>query len=281
MASRTRFSETLEKLVAAALLSVAFSGTAAGQADYIVGPQDVLTVVIWSRPELSGQFTVDADGNVKLPLIDRVKVSGLTARRIEEAVTKRLLDGYLKNPQVSVSVEQYKSQRVFVQGEVRQPGVYVLSGETTLLEILTKAGQVTPEAGSEVVLVRPPASRTANGPVGPDNGEGAEVKRIDLLALQSGSANSNVVLRDGDTINVPLAEKVYIIGHVMNTGAYNIRKNTTVQQALALAGGVTDRGASNRVKIRRLQNGKPKEISVEMDDLVEPGDTIVVPERFF
>src|SRR5690349_19846997 len=85
MGSSTDLSKRFEMFMATAVLSVALSAIAAAQADYVVGPQDVLTVTIWSRPELSGQFTVDADGNVKLPLIDRVKVGGLTARNIEEA----------------------------------------------------------------------------------------------------------------------------------------------------------------------------------------------------
>jgi polysaccharide export outer membrane protein len=221
------------------------------------------------------------DGTVKLPLIERTKVAGLTARRIEEAITKQLTDGYLKNPQVSVTVEQYKSQRVFVQGEVKQPGVYTLSGETTLLEILTRAGQVTPDAGNDVLLIRPAEGKSPAGPLGPDSGEGAETKRIDLNDLQNGLAATNVLLKDGDTIHVPRGEKVYIVGQVVTSGAYTIRKNTTVLQALALAGGVTERGARNRIKILRSINGKQKETSVELDDIVEPGDTIVVPERYF
>ncbi len=270
-------------VVLAVLLStLVVARTATAQGDYVVGAQDVLTVLVWSHAELSGKFNVEADGTVKLPLIDRVKVAGLTPRRIEEAIATQLIQGYLKNPQVSVTVEQYKSQRVFVQGEVRLPGVYTLSGDTTLVEVLTRAGLVTPDAGNELILVRPPEGRPTIGPIGPESTEeGTEIKRIDLFELQNGSMSGNVTLRDGDTIHVPRGEKVYIIGHVMTTGAYTIRRNTTVLQALALAGGVTDRGATNRVKIRRMVDGKAKEIGVELDSIVQPGDTIVVPERYF
>jgi polysaccharide export outer membrane protein len=165
---------------------------------------------------------------------------------------------------------------VFVQGEVRQPGSYPLSGATTLLEVLTRAGSVTPDAGDEVVITRqtvaskgtpPSAVPAAGGSAAP------EVRRISLTDLQSGSVTENIVLQDG--------EKVYITGHVRSPNAYTIRKNTTVLQALALAGGPTERAATNRTKIRRLIDGKPKEIAAKPDDIVQPGDTIIVPERYF
>jgi polysaccharide export outer membrane protein len=89
-------------------------------------------------------------------------------------------------------------------------------------------------------------------------------------------------LRDGDTIFVPRAETIYVFGQVKNPGAYVLQsKDTTVLQALSLAGGVTDRGATNRIKIMRVVDGKMKEIKVKLTDIVRPGDTVVVRERFF
>jgi polysaccharide export outer membrane protein len=260
------------------------AGSASAQVEYEVGSKDVLTIVVWGLPELSGKFEVDAEGTVQLPLVGRVKVGDLTVREIEDELKKRLLDGYVKNPQVTATVESYRSQQVFVQGEVRQPGSYPLSGATTLLEVLTRAGSVTPDAGDEVVITRqtvaskgtpPSAVPAAGGSAAP------EVRRISLTDLQSGSVTENIVLQDGDTILVPAGEKVYITGHVRSPNAYTIRKNTTVLQALALAGGPTERAATNRTKIRRLIDGKPKEIAAKPDDIVQPGDTIIVPERYF
>lgn len=254
---------------------------AAGQGEYRVGPQDVLTVVVYGRQELSGKFIVDTDGTVQLPLIERVKVTGLTLRAIEDELEKRLADGYLRNPQVTASVEQYRSQRVFVQGEVREAGAYPLSGPTSLLEVLTRAGSVTADAGHEVIIYRQAAGHTAVEPLQPERGAGADSLHVDLSELLSGSLSQNVSVRDGDTIVVPRGDKVYITGQVRSVGAYTIRKGTTVLQALTLAGGVTDRGAQNRTKIRRQIDGKQKEIDAKPDDIVKPGDTIVVPERFF
>ena len=253
-------------------------GVSADQPEYLLGPQDEVTVTVWGRPELSGKFVIDSEGAVKLPLIERVKVSGLTVHAMEEALRKSLAEGYLKNPQVTVAVDVYRSQHVFIQGEVRQPGRYPLSGTTTLLDILTRAGSITPEAGNEVLIIRQPSGLpTVVNPAAPPG----NVQRVDLTALQRGSITLNVSLRDGDTIVVPPGIKVYISGQVTTPGAYTIRNETTVLQALTLAGGVTDRGAMSRVKILRPVAGKQKSISVKLDDLVEPGDTIVVPERYF
>jgi len=104
---------------------------------------------------------------------------------------------------------------------------------------------------------------------------------VDLKQLQSGQLSRNLALRDGDTIFVPRAESVYVFGQVRNPGAYPIQTGTTVLQALSLAGGVTDRGATGRVRVVRLVDGEEREMRVELGDQVQPGDTVIVPERFF
>ena len=96
--------------------------SAQSAADYVVGPQDVLTIQVFDQPDLGGKYTVEADGTFTFPLIGRVKAGGLTLRGFEKRLKKRLADGFFKNPQVTVAVEQYRSQRVFVMGEVRSPG---------------------------------------------------------------------------------------------------------------------------------------------------------------
>jgi polysaccharide export outer membrane protein len=112
--------------------------------------------------------------------------------------------------------------------------------------------------------------------------ESRESTRIDLRELENGDLSRNVLMRNGDTIFVQRAESVYVFGQVRNPGAYPFRqKKTTVLQALSLAGGVTDRGSTTRIQIVRIVGGEKKEMRVELDDLVEPLDTIIVPERFF
>jgi polysaccharide export outer membrane protein len=100
--------------------------------------------------------------------------------------------------------------------------------------------------------------------------------------MQDGGATLNIVLRDGDTISVPRAESVYVLGQVKNPNAYALQqKNTTVLQALSLAGGVTDRGSMSRIKIMRIVKGDRKELKVKLTDIIQPGDTIFVNDRLF
>ena len=111
--------------------------------DYVVGPQDVLTITVWDESDLTGRYSVEADGTFTFPLIGRVQVGGLTLRAVEEELTKQLLDGFFQNPQVSVAIEQYRSQQIFVVGEVRNPGTYPLVGDMSLIEALARAGSTT------------------------------------------------------------------------------------------------------------------------------------------
>ena len=247
--------------------------------NYLIGPQDVLTIQVFDQADLGGKYIVEADGTFSFPLIGRVKAGGLTLRAFEIELRKKLADGYFRNPQVTVSMEQYRSQRVFVMGEVRAPGPVPLTGDMTLIEALVRAGSTLPSASGEVAIVRAPQG--AKGPVPPDADQAADMVRVNIRELESGSMKQNVALHDGDTIFVPRAESAYVFGQVKSPGAYAIQKDTTVLQALALAGGVTENGARNRIKIVRLVNGEKKEIKVKETDIVKPGDTIIVPEKYF
>lgn len=247
--------------------------------DYIIGSQDVLAITVFDQADLNGKYTVEADGTFTFPLVGRVKAAGLTLRQFEAALKKQLADGFFRNPQVSVGVEQYRSQRIFIVGEVRQPGTYPLTGDMNLIEALARAGVASIGSSNEVVIVRSPNASTATLP-GED--ASAEVITVNVKDLQIGRVSENIALRDGDTIFVPRAESIYVFGQVKNPGAYAIQKDTTtVLQALSLAGGVTDNGAMNRIRIVRIENGQKKEVKVKLTDVVKPGDTIIVPERYF
>jgi polysaccharide export outer membrane protein len=268
-------------LILALLLASGQTPAARQSGNYVIGPQDVLTVTVWDQGDLSGKFTVEADGSFTFPLIGRIQAGGLSLREFETALKKRLADGYFKNPQVSVAIETYRSQRVFVVGEVRSPGSYPLTGDMTLIEVLARAGSTTTSASGEAVIVRPPTGNTTSGPVLPGQGE-SEVIKVDIKELQGGAMSRNIALRDGDTIFVPRAESIYVFGQVKNPGAYALQqKDTSVLQALSLAGGVTDRGSTSRIKIVRIVEGKKVEVKAKLTDIVKPGDTIMVPERFF
>jgi polysaccharide export outer membrane protein len=258
-------------------------------ANYIVGPQDVLTITSYDQTELTGKFTVESDGSFTYPYIGRVSVGGMTLRGVEASLKKELAtQGFFKDAQITVAIEQYRSQKIYIVGEVRTPGAYAMSGNMQLVEALALAGSTLPTASGEAVVVHASndsllveTARPADLN-DPRNNDPDRVARVDLRELENGDLKQNVALRSGDTVFVLRAENVYVFGQVKNPGAYPLRqKNTTVLQALSLAGGVTDRGSTGRIQIVRIVNGKKVELRAALTDFVEPRDTIVIPERFF
>lgn len=249
--------------------------------DYVIGPQDVLSIQVFDQPDLGGKYTVEADGTFSFPLIGRVKAGALTLRGFERELKERLADGYFRSPQVTVAVEQYRSQRVFVMGEVRQPGPVTLTGGMTLIEALARAGSTLPTSSGEVSIVRSSQGSSAGGPAVPGQAATTEVFRASVPDLQTGSLSQNIDLHDGDTIFVPKAELVYVFGEVRNPGGYAVQKTTTILQALSLAGGVTEHGAMNRIQVMRIVKGTKVEVRVKLSDVVRAEDTIIVPQRYF
>ena len=263
----------------------------APEADYAVGAQDVLLITLYDQPELTGKFAVETDGTFTFPLIGRVAVRGMTLREVEAALKKRLIDeGLFKDPQLAVAIDEYGSQKVFIVGEVRTPGAYLMSGRMRLVEALARAGSTLPTASGEAVILHAADGAATGGPSDPcapapgeSAGDSADgLIRVNLHELANGALSQNVSLSAGDTIFVLRAEHVYVFGQVRNPGAYPLQQtNTTGLQALSMAGGVTDRGATGRIRIARIVDGEKQEITVNLTDDVLSLDTIIVPERFF
>ena len=247
-------------------------------AEYVAGPQDVLTIVVFGEEDLTKTVSLDADGTFDYPYIGRVRAGRLTARAIGEEIARRLKNFYV-NPQVTVEVAKFRSQNIFVFGQVHAPGQYPLSGNMSVLQALAAAGSPTPAAASYVVISRPAGSSPRLPREEPGGGTSL---RGTLRELQSGQLPSGFALRDGDTVTIPKADTIYVTGYVKIPGPYPIDGDLTVLQAIAMAGGATDKAAPNRVRIFRTVDGKQQEVKgVKMSDLVRPGDTIDVPERYF
>jgi polysaccharide export outer membrane protein len=247
-------------------------------ADYVVGIQDVLKVTVFDEPTMSGSYRVDSDGSFQYPMIGRVPAVGMKPRDIAQYLKMKLEDGYINNAQVTVDVEQYRSRSIFVVGEVRAPGKYPMTGDMTLIEALAAAGSTTQTASTEVLILRPRDSTGAQ-PLTPDQQDQANVFRLSLAELQLGRLSQNIVLREGDTIFVPKAEKFFVTGQIRTPGAYTYERGLTVLQAVSLAGGFTDKGSNRRIKVIRSVKGKKVEQGIDLDDVVEPGDTLVIPQR--
>ena len=244
---------------------------------YVIGIRDVLGIVVYEQPDLAGKYTVEADGSFNFWQIGRIKAAGLTVRQVELHLTAMLAEGYFRNPHVSVSVDQYRSQFVNILGEVRTPGPYPLTGDMTLIELIARAGSVLPTASGEILIVhrskQPPGDAEDQAPT-PD------IDRVNLHDLHLGQLN-HIGLRDGDSVIVRRAETVYVFGEVKNPGAYPVPQGTSVLQALSLAGGLTVNASQNRIYRVRSEDGKTVNLKVKLTDLVAPGDTIIVKERFW
>ena len=261
------------------LLLSSFAGLSRAQTSYVLGPQDVINVTVLGEPDLSRKYTIEQDGTFTFPLVGRITAKGLTLRDLEQELRKRLTGGgFLKNPEVTVAVEAYQSQRIMVWGQVNQPAEYQLTGDMRLLSALARAGGVTAQAGREVLVIRAP-HRSGDGG---SSGSEPEILRINLQDLQAGNMSLNVPLQAGDTVNVPKALSVFVSGQVKVPGAYPVDSGMTVLQVLALAGGLTDRGSDKRITIQRTLDGRKKELKgVKLGTVVEPGDTIIVGQRIF
>jgi len=251
-------------------------------ATYQVGANDVLGIKVFGEEQLSNKYTVDTDGSITFPLIGRFQVGGKTTRQVEQDLTKALQPDWLKRAQVSVEIAQYRSRSIFVMGEVRNPGRYSIEGPMTLLEVIANAGSTTATASNTIIVQRykDGLAATVAAPAMPGDNRSAEVLRISLEDLRQGRLSANLLLQDSDTIIVPPAERVYVSGYVKTPGSYVIRPGMTVAQAIAEAGGVTERGSTRGIKIvRKDGQGREIEIDAKMSDVVRPDDLIRVRQR--
>jgi polysaccharide export outer membrane protein len=251
-------------------------------ATYRIGAADVLQIKVFDEPGLSNKFTVDSDGTITYPFLGRVEVRGKTLREVEDVLTTRLRADYVKNAQVTVEVDAFRSRSIFVIGEVKAPGKYIIEGPVTLLEVIARAGSFTPTAGPTIIVQRYKdgrAAAVAAAPAQPDADNTAELMRVDIEELKQGKVNANVLLQDSDTIIINPAERFYVTGFVRTPGAFVLRPGMTVQQAIAEAGGLNERGSSRGIKIMRKIKGKDVEIDAEMTDPVLPNDTIKIRQR--
>lgn len=248
--------------------------------DYEVGVQDILKVAVYGHDDLTQTVVVQADGTFLFPLVGRVKASNHTTAELERKLQTLLAQGYIRNPQVTVSVQEYRSKNVYVVGEVSKPGPYPLTGAMNILELVSKAGLAAGTSVGEVLIVRPHAA--VSGPTLPTEKDAqADVIKVDLSRIQAGDISTNVALRPNDTVFVPPAPKVFVSGEVKNPGAYAFFPGMTARQLVSVAGGLTPQGSSGRLKVVREDDGKPKEHGIKLDEAVLPGDTLVVRRKLF
>lgn len=250
--------------------------------DYVVGPSDVVELRVYGEDEMSRPaLLVDADGTIEVPYLGRIPAAGKTARQIQEDVEQRYVKGgFLKNPNISVTVREFRSQSVWVLGAVNSPQGVMLKGNLLLMAAIAAAGGFSRDAGTKIQVFHAAPGQSKAGPVTTtDKKPDYEVTREDYDA-----GRANIRLKDGDTVIVAKAEEFNVSGEVKAVGTYILRSPRTVWEAVSIdAGGLSPRAARGRIHILRWIKGK--RVKVEIKDinkeLVQPGDTIVVPTRRF
>lgn len=247
--------------------------------DYEIGPRDVLEIVIWDHDDLKRQVHVSRKGEFSFPLIGKVHAAGSTVVRLEKKIRDELAGRYIIDPQITITVKEYRSKRIFILGEVKNPGEYPLTGKTNLVEVLSLAGGPTKAAGSDVIVIRPKNHR--ENPVSLQEAREDEIVNVNLRKLLQGDTSQNVFLDPNDTIYIPHEEYFYVFGEVKKPARYSMEKETTVLKAITTAGGVSERAAINKTRILREQEGAKIEIPVKMTDPLEPEDIVMVPQSFF
>ena len=246
--------------------------------DYKIGTKDLLEIKVFELPELNQTVRVAEDGSVSLSLLGKVDVAGLTAQELEKKLASILDQKYTKGAHVTVFIKEY--QKVSVFGAVGRSGNYELVGPTTLLQAISLAGGLTPEAGNELYIFR----------LGKD---GQKVRiPVDLKDLVGGNQDLNIDLQPNDVVSIPIDQMltVYVYGEVKNPGAIQFRRSKmiTLLQAIAQAGGLTEWASKSSVTIRRIdrKSGREMKFPVNLkrieagkipDITLEEGDVIIVP----
>lgn len=250
--------------------STAEAQQAAESETYVIGAEDVLDIKVWGHDDLTRSVTVSADGYFSFPLIGNIRGAGLTVRQLELQIAKLLNKDYIVNPQVTVTVAEYKSKKVFILGEVTKPGAYYLSKSDTLLEIISKAGGVTQNAGREIIVVRP-ASGTLQQPVTLDSKD-SELIHVNLQALLAGDVSKNIDVHNNDTIYVPKTSMFSVFGEVRNPGSYPLEKEMTVLEAISIAGGPTQDADPQKLELLRKEAGVQRKIVLNIKELLSSSD---------
>ena len=253
---------------------------------YRIGPDDLLQISVFEVPELNQKVRVSQDGAISLPLLGRVELDGLTQQGVIDKLTTLLQAKFVKNPQVTVFIEEYRSRQVAVLGAVTNPRSYELVGHKNLLQVLSMAGGITDAAGDRAFILRE----------GPDGGAGPTTIAIDLEDLVvRGTQALNIPIEPNDVINVPIDReiRVFVMGRVNQPGPVTAKlsQGLTLFQAVAGAGGLAQGAKKTAIMVsRKDKTGNETKFKVNLKDIIkgkkvdmrlQEGDVVYVPESFW
>jgi polysaccharide biosynthesis/export protein len=262
------------------------------RANYILGANDQILIRAFQVQEIGERpYRIDMDGNIDLPLVGTVKAGGLSVDNLEAELVKRLAT-YVRNPQVSVTVVQYRSEPVFFVGAFQRPGIYPLQGRRTLVEMLASIGGLQPYASRRITVTR----NLEYGPIPLPTAVTDKAANTSTVEISMGSLRDQVnpaediVLQPYDQISVSRAEMIYISGEVNRVGAIELgeRDSLSVIQAISMSGGLSRDADLEKAHVLRpvLNSSKRAEIPVNLklilagksnDFPLMPNDLLYVP----
>jgi len=223
--------------------------------DYLLGAGDLLQITVFEAENLNTTVRVSSRGHVTLPLLGQIQVKGLTARETEIKIENLFRAKYIKDPHVSVFVEEHFSQRVTLVGQFKNPGTYDYVSKQRLLDVMALAGGLSDKAGGTVQV-----RRKGNIPGKPN------VFLVDLDRLiEEGRTELNVEINGGDVIFVPEAGNFFVDGAVRRPGSYPIRNKMVLEEALLAAGGTTPYALKDSLVLIRYVNDKGRKV-IELEN---------------
>ncbi len=251
--------------------------------EYKIGPQDQLQIMVMGVPQINQLLIrVTEEGKISLPLIGEVEVGGLTGTELERKLARLFEEKMLRNPQVTVYIQEFVSKIVTIYGAVEKPGSYPLIGRQRIINIITKAGGLTTNAGDEIIIIREIPG-----------GESLSIK-IPISALfEQGDTSYNKLLEPNDYISVPVDRMVsiYVMGEVNKPGAHLVKRSKMpyLSEAIAIAGGFTaranktsvvikwrdDQGKEHhrKVNVKKIIKGEIEDIQLKENDLIYVDET--------
>jgi polysaccharide export outer membrane protein len=261
--------------------------------DYRIGISDIIEVRVDKAPELSGMFRVSSTGTILMNFLGNITAKDKTPEELARFIADGLRGEYLKDPHVVIEVKQYNSRAFFVQGSVRNPGLYHIEGLPSLLKLLIIAGGLADNHGSTAFIIREIKQDEVKPQEQPADGDGAEKAKYELIkcninGLLKGAFDQDILIEPGDVVNIPSSEVFFVAGEVNAPGSFPLKEGTSLRQALSLAQGTTPNASLGRSVIFREDTvtGKRQEISVDISDVMKgkkadiqimPNDTIIIP----
>ena len=264
--------------------------------DYRINPGDVIEIQVDRAPELSGIRRVSASGTIRMQYLGPVTAHGKTADELAGFIADSLRGRYLKNPRVTVTIEQMNSHTFFIQGAVNRPGAYQMEGRPSLLTLITVAGGLKESHGSTAFIIREarrpegsvpgadepkllsisrPESGAASPPSHPPSQsgdrdqepeqEGYELIKVNINGLLRGDFDKNMRLDPRSVVNIPQGEVFFVGGDVNAPGSFQFREGATLRQAITLAQGMKFTAASGRAIIFREVTGSGKRQEIRVD----------------